>query len=250
MYKSSSEERLLKQVNLADVTAVAHTKDPKGRREHMFGLFSPSRNFHIQARSEKDAREWVELIRHEARIDEEESTFGRASIERGTRQRLEHDLRSSEDRDRLYSSSPEPLDLTQAATRDGVRIPGARKSSIQEFEYSGNEHGSYSDFSDAAPPHSQVRASSPPSLTPLSFGQINASAAAANASLPPVSSQTNGVNVDLEDERVTWHGYLLSLRSKGGVRQWKKLWVVLRPKNLAFYKNEDVRIIGPNLKKR
>ena len=45
-----------------------------------------------------------------------------------------------------------------------------------------------------------------------------------------------------DDERVIWNGYLLCLKSKGGVKQWKKLWVVLRPKNLAFYKNEQVRM--------
>lgn len=255
MYKNASEEKLLKQVNLADVTAVAHTKDPKGRREHMFSLFSPSRNFHIQACSEGDAQEWVELIRHEARIDEEESmTVGHASTEAMTQQRLEHDLRSSEEQDRLGSSSPEPLDITRSATtRDGVRIPGVRKSSMQELEYSGNEHGSHSDFSDSAPPPSQLPASSPPSSTPLSFAQMSASATAANVSSPsrsqmwPVSSQMNGADVDVGDERVIWHGYLLSLRSKGGVRQWKKLWVVLRPKNLALYKNEEVRTLALTL---
>lgn len=29
------------------------------------------------------------------------------------------------------------------------------------------------------------------------------------------------------------------LKSKSGVRQWKKLWMVLRPKSLALYKNEE-----------
>jgi hypothetical protein len=34
-------------------------------------------------------------------------------------------------------------------------------------------------------------------------------------------------------------GYLQGLRIKGTVRQWKRLWVVLRPKSLAFYKDEQ-----------
>jgi hypothetical protein len=29
------------------------------------------------------------------------------------------------------------------------------------------------------------------------------------------------------------------LKSKGGVRQWKRVWVVLRPKGLAFYKSDE-----------
>jgi hypothetical protein len=37
---------------------------------------------------------------------------------------------------------------------------------------------------------------------------------------------------------VVWQGYLLYLRSKGGVRQWKDLWAVLRTKNLALYKDD------------
>jgi hypothetical protein len=42
-----------------------------------------------------------------------------------------------------------------------------------------------------------------------------------------------------EDERVVYHGWLYVLKSKRGVRQWKKLWVVLRPKTLGLYKNEE-----------
>jgi hypothetical protein len=34
-------------------------------------------------------------------------------------------------------------------------------------------------------------------------------------------------------------GWLYVLKSKGGVRQWKKVWVVLRLKGLAFYKTEE-----------
>lgn len=40
-------------------------------------------------------------------------------------------------------------------------------------------------------------------------------------------------------EKVICHGYLQGLRIEGGVRQWKRLWTVLRPKSLAFYKNDQ-----------
>ena len=56
------------------------------------------------------------------------------------------------------------------------------------------------------------------------------------------ASHTSGINVEQEEERTIWHGYLLCLKSKGGVRQWKRLWVVLRPKHVALYKNEEVSL--------
>lgn len=40
-------------------------------------------------------------------------------------------------------------------------------------------------------------------------------------------------------EKVICHGYLQGLRIEGGVRQWKRVWLVLRPKSLAVYKDEQ-----------
>jgi hypothetical protein len=51
-------------------------------------------------------------------------------------------------------------------------------------------------------------------------------------------SQMSGFNFEQDPERIVWQGYLLYLRSKGGVRQWKDLWAVLRPKSLALYKDD------------
>ena len=42
-----------------------------------------------------------------------------------------------------------------------------------------------------------------------------------------------------DEERVVYHGWIYLLKSKSGVRQWKKVWMVLRPKVLALYKNEE-----------
>lgn len=42
-----------------------------------------------------------------------------------------------------------------------------------------------------------------------------------------------------EEERVVYHGWIYLLKSKSGVRQWKKVWLVVRPKGLAIYKNEE-----------
>jgi len=52
-------------------------------------------------------------------------------------------------------------------------------------------------------------------------------------------SQVSGLGTTPDDERVIYHGWLYVLKSKGGVRQWKKLWVVLRLKSLGLYKNEE-----------
>ena len=43
-----------------------------------------------------------------------------------------------------------------------------------------------------------------------------------------------------DDVRVIKHGYLGCQRTRGGVKQWRKCWAVLRPRNLALYKNHEV----------
>ena len=256
MYKNVSEERLHKQISLSDLTAVAYLKDPKGRRQHVFGLFSPSRNYHLQAKDEKDARAWVEFIRQEARIDEEEhemflgSPLAQDGSARGVGQlSRSEDEQAKWEHERLGSSSPEPTDLPPrpSTTQDGTRVPGIRRESIYNLDYSGND---LSDFSDTPPVNAYLSGSST-YIDPRSgrlLTKVNDAALPANstqASWPGMArnnSQLSGLHLEQDEERVIWHGYLLCLKSKGGVRQWKKLWVVLRPKNLAFYKNEDVSI--------
>lgn len=237
----------MKQIRLSDLTTVAYLKDPKGRRHHVFGLFSPSRNYHLQAKSDADARAWVDLIKKEARIDEEEGNYPGsptaydANLEHPAAERRDHKRRAG-------SSSPEPLEVMprHSTTRDGVKIPGIRRPSAQnELEYSGDELAHFSDFSDT-PPESYTQ--------PASFGsfiQHNQRAPPKDHTPYPSQqqpdtarniSQVSGFQVEQDEERVIRDGYLLCLKSKGGVKQWKKLWVVLRPKNLAFYKNNEVYI--------
>jgi hypothetical protein len=225
----------------------------------MFGLFSPSRNFHLQADSEKDAREWVELIREEARIDEEEDEilYGSPTADHTAYGSLGNVVNSTNDhelwdRERLASSSPEPVEATGKSTaRDGVRMSGVRQQSFT-LDYSGNEHASFSDLSDSglsrvyAQPGSSI---SNPKLRRASSNQngsrpVNPTLAKNQEMAARNTSRSSNLNVEVDEDRVIWHGYLLSLKSKGGVRQWKKLWVVLRPKTLAFYKNEEVRQPG------
>ena len=225
---------------------MAFLKDPKGRRQNLFGLYSPSRNWHLQAPSAAEARSWVELIKQEARIDADLQELRLGSP-------LAQDF-TEPDNDRIGSSSPEPLDIgsspRQSTTRDGVKIPAFRRPSAPSLDYSGDELGPYSDLSDA--PESQslqqagafgsfmsrkhrqpIQHHSTPYSAPLSQEQPR-KATARNA------SQASGLHLEKQDdEKVIWHGYLLLLKSKGGVRQWKRIWAVLRPKKLAFYKSEE-----------
>jgi len=151
------------------------------------------------------------------------------------------------DHERLGSSSPEPMEVPprhSTTTRDGIRIPGIRRVSAHELDYSGDELAHYSDFSDT-PPQSYNQPSSLGSFVKRSQRTVSnnngAYAPQQHQGTTRNGSQVSGFHVE-PDERVIWHGYLLCLKTKGGVRQWKRLWVVLRPKNLAFYKNDDVRL--------
>lgn len=251
MYKTSSEDRLHKQVNLADLNAVASLRDPKGRRNHMFGLFLPSRTYYFEADSDHDAKEWIELIRKEARIDEEEEMLlNSPGGEQNSEEARGALLSSGDDREvpeleRIGSSSPEPLSSAHhhVAAR-GARILGPTKPSTINLAYSGPEHASFSDLSDAGFSRSlQVTSQSNANLhTPSRTNSAPTTGAAVQPLEPGIirnASHKSESHVE-PDERVIWHGYLLCLKSKGGVRQWKKLWSVLRAKNLAFYKNEEV----------
>ncbi|KAL8803644.1 MAG: hypothetical protein Q9182_003059 [Xanthomendoza sp. 2 TL-2023] len=242
-YKSPSEDRLHKQIRLSDLNAIAHVRDRKGRREHLFGLYTPARNYHFQAMDEKDANAWVQLIRQEARLDEEEDDqrYHGSTTNVHDTQELQADSTLLEE-DRFASSSPEPLDVRGrfSTTREGIKIPGASRLSTQNLDYSGDDIGAYSDWSDAP---QQSYAPTPPGSSVHRKVRLASGLASIAASPLPQgtarnASHSSGLNVQ-DGERVVWHGYLLILKSKGGVRQWKKLWAVLRPKNIAFYKNEE-----------
>jgi hypothetical protein len=232
------------KIVLSDLTAVAFLKDPKQKRQNVFGLFSPSRNYHLEATSRKDAEEWVDLIRTEARIEEEEEEMLLASpggtvigsyggFERAMQQ---HNEERRLHEDRLGSSSPEPSDpIPRTSRTKAIGLTSARRPS-HTIEYSGNEIASYSDMSEtevtkvrresrASIPEEEPLAVQAPVTRPM-MGARNI-------------SQLSGFNVEQDPERVVWQGYLLYLSSKGGVRRWKDLWVVLRPKNIVLYKNDS-----------
>ncbi|EPE33176.1 PH [Glarea lozoyensis ATCC 20868] len=236
IYRDANEDKLKHKIQLSDLTAVAKLKDPKHKRVNVFGLFSPSRNYHLEAASKKDTEEWVGLIRREARIEEEEEEMMLASptgVISGSYAGFERAFHKHTEQRRLHeervgSSSPEPMDppIRLSKKNGPVFAPGRRMS--HTIDYSGTDIASHSDLSDTEvsrpfQPTEPLAVKPPPRPD---FAVRN-------------SSQISGFNPDLDPERVIWQGHLLYLKSKGGVRQWKNLWAVLRRNNFALYKNES-----------
>ncbi|KAM7220786.1 hypothetical protein V8F06_003855 [Rhypophila decipiens] len=228
IYKSDREEKLRRKIYLSDLTAVTLLKDPKHKRQNVFGLFSPSKNYHFQASTTADAQEWVDLIRKDARIEEEEDEFFLASP---VGQRDVPTLGVSGpsrdmDRERLVSSSPEPLEPPQ---RFMAGSSGRRPSQFDSSGMSGTELASHSDFSDSDAvrlPHISAEALAVQSPTRPKLSALH-------------PSQVSGLNLDQDPDRVIWQGWLRFLRTKRGVRQWKKSWAVLRPRNFILYKDDS-----------
>lgn len=219
-------------ITLSEVTAVAPIKSPRSRRDHVFGIFSPSKNYRFQSPSEKDALDWIERIRAEARIDEAEEAYVAQAR-----------MRESKNYDGLTTDNgSDHSDVEQVPRANSPEAvhglsPGCGTSRISYTqEYSGNDVTSYSEFSDGA--SAGIKQRSATSLPKLSVSAP--SETSIRPTLPRDGSQTSEPGSLGDPERVVCHGYLQCLRSKGSVRQWKKLWVVLRPKCLAFYKNEQV----------
>lgn len=144
-----------------------------------------------------------------------------------TEQRQLHD-------ERVGSSSPEPIDPLPLAPP--LRKLNSHSRPSHNMEYSGNESGFYSETSDQAPSiigrlgsstsvtDSNLAVQSPENIRPI-MGARNA-------------SQLSGFDASLDPERVVWQGYLMYLKSTNGIRQWKDLWAVLRPRSLSLYKDD------------
>ena len=267
IYKNEKESKLRHAINLSDLTAVARQKDPKRQSKHVFGLFSPSRNFHLEAATEQEAQEWVEAIRLQARMDQKEeemylaSPGGASTNYRGFERSIDaHISPTGNDVLSGYSSSDvEALNQSQPLPRARHRgsLVGNRKSSA--VDYSGAEHGSYSDFSDWGGPSARLSALSlshqdprPSTSSTQPVSSVYGQAPGRPSMGVRTASMLSGLNESVEDaarkqnmstsddpERVICHGWIYLLKSTSGVRQWKKVWMVLRPKQLTIYKNEE-----------
>ncbi|KAI0115930.1 PH domain-containing protein [Nemania sp. FL0031] len=246
IYKSEKENKLRHKLHLSDLSAVVPLKDPKQKRNHLFGLFSPARNYHFEAPTAKDAQEWIDLIRQDARIEEEEEemflaspvirrqSFAPASMLKTTDGSRDPPML---DREPFLSSSPEPQDRPASKS---VRTRGRRASHNDYSGLSGNEVASQSDLSDA-----EGQRGHGASIESFVAPSTSASAAQFDPhSKRPImgdqnASQLSGINVERDPDRVVWQGWLWFLKGKRGMRQWKNCWAVLRPRNLIIYKDES-----------
>lgn len=262
IYRDEEETQLRHQINLSEVTAVALRRDRKRKGEHagVFGIFSPSRNFHLEAEAEPDAKLWVDLIRREARMDEEDHQnmtvtspggsqaafigFGRPSTSTGTVPWTRVNRASSE------ASDPTRRSRSASGVDSIEPISSARYRKRNDlYELSGNETGSYSDFSDL-PAFGSLGDITATSSHGLQRNLAVAETVLEDATSEPIASRQVRNRNDFymigkatDQERVIWHGYLRWLKSHSGMRQWKKYWVVLRLKSLTLYKNEEVETL-------
>ncbi|KAE8146831.1 PH domain protein [Aspergillus avenaceus] len=231
VYKDEETTRLRLSITLSEVTAVAPVKSPRSNRQHVFGIFSPSKNYRFQALSEKDAQDWIQRIRAETRVDEDEEAFLALSTKNNntpaSKQRVDDTTDFSDIENIGRASSPE---------LGRPHPPGHLSGRLTAHQnFSGHDITSYSEWSDGPASSSSIRPGSRTSIP-------NLSVSAPATEQPSISRDTDrnqepGTRRD--PEKVICNGYLKCLRIKGGVRQWKRLWVVLRPKSLGFYKDEQ-----------
>lgn len=242
IYGNADETGLYASITLSDVTAVAKVK--KTHTNHVFGLFSPAKNYHFQGLSERDTADWIERIGTEARIDLPDN-FPLPSP-RFASDYQDQGYDSSSEGDELQPpGSPEAPQFNLSNLKARSRASTAQRRASHLNEYSGNEMmTSHSDFSDALPSSlpksSQASVPKQWGLTPIASRDVS------GANLRPALgtrnlSQMSDINsppsqADLE--RVIRQGWLHVLKTSGGIRQWKTLWTVLRPKNLSFYKDD------------
>ncbi|KAF3064665.1 putative PH domain-containing protein PB16A4.02c [Daldinia childiae] len=245
IYKTDKESKLRHKLWTSELSAVTLLKDPKNKRHNLFGLFSPSRNYHFEAPNAKDAQEWVDLIKIDAKIEEEEEEMFLASpiIRRqtfapvGTLQNGSGTTRIlPPDHERLISSSPEPID-----PRSSRSAPSTRRLSHNDYSgLSGNELASHSDISDNEGRAQGASIESLSARSPATSGtQIETSSNNRPILGDRNASQLSGLNLENDPDRIVWQGWLWLLNSKRGVKQWKNRWAVLRPRNLILYKDES-----------
>lgn len=240
VYKDEETTRLRVSVSLSEVTAVAPVKSPRSTRRHVFGVFTPSTNYRFEAPTERDAEEWITRIRASIPNDEHERALLGLTSKQETptiNKQLVDDTTDHSDFDHPgRASSPEPRHALPP------RVGTQNLPYIQD--YSGNELASHSELSDGPAPSRNRHLRSMPSIHSLSLSAPEEKSSFLPSSLPSTilprdTTKPADHGILRDPERVICQGYLQGLRIQGTVRQWKRLWVVLRPKSLAFYKDDS-----------
>ncbi|KAK5948308.1 hypothetical protein OHC33_010618 [Knufia fluminis] len=263
VYKDKDENELRASIRLSDVTAVAPVK--KSHHEHVFGIFSPAKNYHFSGLSARETSDWITILRMESRTEEQDDLQPpHAGFAHGDNQGYETtDL--SADEDLAQPGSPEAPRWTVKGQKSRV-APQAntdprRTSSLAP--YSGNEAftTSQSDFSDgfsSSLPGSKgyLSASVPVQASPLTpipdevpstsrpaFDR-GASYLSDTGTTPfPTMSKSAPKQASIPQQqdpsRVVRQGHLKLLKTVSGVKQWKSIWMVLRSQTLAVYKSNN-----------
>ncbi|RAH40393.1 PH domain-containing protein [Aspergillus brunneoviolaceus CBS 621.78] len=231
VYKDEETTRLRASITLSEVTAVASVRSPRSNRQYVFGIFSPSKNYRFQAATDKEAEDWIRYIRAETRMDEDEEAFLALS--------KPGDAAAASSKRRVYDTT-DHSDFDQRGRPSSPELGGALSPAYKSrrfaspHDHSANDITSYSEWSDGPGSNTSVRLRSP------SAHNRSASALAEGpSSNARETGRVNDAGVLRDPERVVCNGYLQCLRIKGSMRQWKRLWVVLRPSGLGFYKDEQ-----------
>lgn len=259
VYKDHDETELRASITLSDVTAVAPVK--KSHHDHVFGIFSPSKNYHFAGLSANETVEWLTSIRLESRTEElEELQPPNTSFTQADNTGYEStDVSVDEDVD--VPGSPEvhqwtvrgnKLRATTQSRGDANRLSVAAYPGSEQFTTS------QSDFSDALSPpvtgpKSFMSSSMPaqPVLSPIpddtpiatspgpdqSLVTIPDVAVAAQHQAQPIPIKHTSQPSD--PSRVIRQGHLRFSKTISGVRQWKSVWVVLRATSLNIYKSNS-----------
>ncbi|KAL4761783.1 PH domain-containing protein [Aspergillus foveolatus] len=232
VYKDEEATRLRASISLSEVTAVAPIKSHRSHRQHVFAIFTSSKNYRFQALSDKDMEDWIARIRAESRINEDEEALLALSTRQGNQDS------AAINRQRVYDTT----DHSDAEVRERASSPEFgrgrpsghfRRRFVAPQDYSANDITSYSEWSDGPDGHEH-------SKSKHSINELSSSAPAVQQSaLARDSGRIHEMGSLRDPERVICSGYLQCLKIKGGVRHWKRLWVVLRAKSLAFYKDEQ-----------
>jgi hypothetical protein len=173
----------------------------------LFTIFTPPRNYHFEAPSEGEADQWVYQIRSAAKVDDWEDA-----------------LVTSED-DGEVNAAPTSVSQNIRKVSSGSRaLHGQTQGPF------GASVGSFSSISSVG------AANFPGSSVSLSVPPTNEGAAR-----PGPLRTISAAEAVVDQERVIKNGKLYLLKSKGGVKKWKPVWAVLRPKSMAIYPNEQVR---------
>ena len=265
IYADSDGTKLRHVIQLSEVTAVARQRDPKKKERHVFALFTSERNYHIEAKSETEAQQWVEMIRSQARIDEEEDeiiALMSPTLERppGMDSGFFGKSTSSAPIGHAGETSASDLDVApmqvrKSRSRNNLGTTpenmhsAQRKSSVGLSYLSSAEQASYSDFSDNGGHYPESTLSLPHQTQAEKEERARKvdeiyQPSATHAERPTAKRSTSAISARAiqtpqDNERVVYNGYLYMLKSKRGMRQWKSVWAVLRGRSLALYKNEE-----------